>query len=112
MDPLAAQYVGLFQGQQLMPDLSNCKMRLEVRPTVSKPGFFTGSEQMSCVPSSLFFRGPGMAARKGNLGNIIVDASPVSASMSGSMVEGTMTFRIEQLLGATPSHCGLSSYSI
>jgi hypothetical protein len=111
-NPLAMQFVGIFQGQQLMPDLSNCKMTLEVRPAIARFGYYTGSEQMSCVPSPIFYRGALTAQRKAQLPNIIAQASPVSASMTGSLSGNAMVFHVDEVIGATPLHCGPNSYSI
>lgn len=111
-DPLAMELVGRFGGQQLESDLENCRVSLEVKPAVLQIGFYSAYESRSCVPSALAYRGPLTAARAGQLPNIIEAASPVSTSMSGSIVDGSMKFRIDQVVGATAHHCGPRSYSI
>ena len=112
-DPFAPQYIGVFQGQLLTPEMTNCTTSLEVRPAIAKPGFYSGYESTSCSPSALFYKGALTAEKKGELPFLIRAASPVSASMTCSITDGDMAFRIDQVVGATPpERCGPSKYAI
>jgi hypothetical protein len=111
-DPMAAELTGRFAGKQLEPNMENCQVSLEVKPQIAQTGFYSAYESRSCVPSNIFYRGPQTALKAGQLPNLIEEASPVSSSMSGSIVGQSMNFRIDQVVGMTAHHCGPRSYSI
>ena len=111
-DPAALELLGRFSGQQLQSDMETCRVSLEVKPKALETGFYSAYESRSCVPSFLFSHGPLTAQKLLEARNAAELALPVSTSMSGSMNDGAMTFRIDQVVGATEHHCGPRTYSI
>ncbi len=105
--PVTTQFLGVWTGSALTPTLETCQVRLEMRPDQDKPGFFSGFETRSCVPTGLLVGG----RVEKDVASLIRDASPVSATMTGSVINGDMVFQVEKTVGAQTGPCQLTGYS-
>ena len=102
------QFAGIWTGSALDADQNRCSIRLEMRPSLDKPGAFSGYESRSCFPVSVL---QGGKIRKDDIPTIIRETSPVSATMTGSVINGAMVFQIDNIVGARPGPCQLTGYS-
>lgn len=87
------EFAGIWAGRALDSDQNMCQIRLEVRPAIDKPGFFSGYESRSCIPA-LPLKGGAIGPK--DIPTIIKDASPVSATMIGSVISGDLVFRVDR----------------
>jgi hypothetical protein len=105
----ASRFTGVWTGSQLLPSQDTCKERLEIRMSDDKPGFFAGSETRVCAPA--LFALPGRASQQ-KMPGIIRQMEPVSAELTGSMVDGAIKFHVDQVIGIPVDGCTLTGYSI
>ena len=105
--PVTTEFLGIWTGSALTPTLETCQVRLEMRPAVDKPGFFSGFETRSCVPTGMLVGG----RVEKDVATLIRDASPISAIMTGSVINGDMVFQVEKTVGAQTGPCQLTGYS-
>jgi hypothetical protein len=102
-----AKFLGIWMGSELTPDQYMCNIKLEVRPSDDDMSKVTGFETRSCIPSLLMAR-----PKKDSIPEILKAASPLSAMMTGSIIDGDLAFRVDKTVGNAPYGCPISSYSV
>jgi hypothetical protein len=100
------RFVGIWMGSELTPDQYMCNIKLEVRPSDEDISKVTGFETRSCIPSLL------LHAKPKSVEEVLKAASPLSATMTGSLNDGDLTFRVDKTMGTPLGGCSLSSYSV
>lgn len=76
-----------------------CDLRLELKE--DEPGKYTGFSRFSCMGANPFGAGADMSRHMLNL-------SPDTAILSGTMENRSIHFRVDQTMGADPQGCTLS----
>ena len=86
-----------------------CEIRLELKPGTEKPGF-TGYSTMSCANVQRFR--PGQRTNAQNANKAILDATPVSAVLSGVIENGSIELHQDTAYGADSVGCNVISFSL
>jgi hypothetical protein len=105
----AGKYGGVWIGDALMPDQNRCKIQLEIRLSDDMPKKLKGYEQKSCMPLQPLAGGK---LARGSIADVIRATSPVSAVMTGTALEGGVSFTVDQTIGTPGDGCSLSGFSI
>lgn len=100
----AGKYGGIWGGDALMPDQNRCGIRLEIRLSDDVPKKLKGYESKTCIPVQPLAGGRGA---RGNVPTLIRETSPVSAVMTGTLVDGGIRFTVDQIIGTPYDGCTL-----
>jgi hypothetical protein len=101
--------VGIWGGSMPVPNVGICEIRLELKPGTEKPGF-TGYSTMSC--SNVQRIRPGQRSNPQNLNSALLDATPVSAILSGEIKNGSIDLQQEKAIGVNSKGCNIVSVSL
>jgi hypothetical protein len=86
-----------------------CEIRLELKSGTEKPGF-TGFSTMSCANVQRFR--PGQRSNAQNTNKAILDATPVSAVLSGVIENGSIELHRDTAYGADSAGCNVIGFSL
>jgi hypothetical protein len=107
--PAGAKFVGTWLGSALMPNQDTCQLRLEIRSSDQKPGDYTGFLTRRCIPTAPIRGGK---INQQSIPGFIETTSPVSAVLSGPVVDGALQLRLLRAIGAAPDHCDLTDMTV
>src|SRR5882724_3491266 len=96
--------VGIWGGSMPVPNVGICEIRLELKPGTEKPGF-TGYSTMSCTNVQRFR--PGQKSNSQNANAALLDATPVSAILSGEILKGSIELNQDKAIGANHAGCNI-----
>jgi hypothetical protein len=108
-DARSAKFLGIWTGSGLMSNQDTCQVRLELRMSEDTPGSITGYETRACMPTLVLM---GRKYDRNTIPSIVEHASPVSAVLTGTLINGDIAFRVDKTVGTLPDHCPLSSYAV
>jgi hypothetical protein len=111
-DPAAAMFfrnhLGTYMGAGLIGDRGICRLGLDLRLDLEKPGYYTGYSTMACGPSGPFVKQqPGMDR---GTSQVLNEMTTTSAILEGQIVGRSITFNVEQAIGKSLDGCGITSY--
>jgi len=102
-----SKLVGLWAGGMPVPGMAGgCEIRLELKAGTEKPGF-TGYSTMSCANVQRFR--PGQRNLQ-NLDKVLLDATPVSAILSGVIEGDNIVLRQDRAFGAESNGCNIVEF--
>jgi hypothetical protein len=104
-----AGLVGIWGGNMPVPTVGFCQIRLEVKHGADKSSF-TGYSTMSCADVQRFR--PGQRSNMQNVNNAVMDATPVSAILSGAIKSGSIELKQDKAIGANRLGCNLTEASL
>jgi hypothetical protein len=108
---LLPRFYGNWEGSQFRPTLDQCKIHLQILPSVESPGQVSAYETRVCFDSAYIVGGSKLP--QGGLQQLMVNASPISTVMTGQPNQSgsQIDFHVDKIVGSTPSQCPLVSYS-
>jgi hypothetical protein len=104
-----SKLVGIWGGSMPVPNVGICEIRLALKPGTDKPGF-TGYSTMSCANVGRFR--PGQRSNPQNANAALLDATPVSAILSGEIVNGSIELHQDKSFGANREGCNIVGISL
>jgi hypothetical protein len=106
MVPADAQFanlMGVWNGSAVRPNNTFCRMRLELRRSPDKPGFYAAYSTTTCGPALPIHATT--SAERQVAGIALKQMSPVSASFTGTAVNGALQFDVADNIGSAPDGC-------
>ena len=104
-----SKLIGTWSGSMPVPGMAGgCEIRLELKAGTEKPGF-TGYSTMSCANVQRFR--PGQRNLQ-NLDKVLLDATPVSAILSGVIEGDNIVLRQDRAFGAESNGCNLVEFAL
>jgi hypothetical protein len=86
-----------------------CGLKFELRKKADDPNRFSGFPVLACVPAMATLPGQmGPTAQQG----ILARLAPVSVTLTGAVVNGSLQFTVDRVIGRTLSGCGFTSFTV
>lgn len=98
-----ASLMGVWNGSAVRPNNTFCRMRLELRRSPDKPGFYAAYSTTTCGPALPIHATT--SAQRAVAGIALKQMSPVSASFTGTAVNGALQFDVANNIGSAPDGC-------
>jgi hypothetical protein len=110
-DAGVSRLMGSWLGEGLLADRGFCRLALELKRGDGLPGSYKGYSTISCGPS-LPFSGKKMTAEN-RAQSLINQMTPTSTILSGSVVNGSIEFDVDQDLGGNPdAPCPVTHFTV
>lgn len=100
--------LGIWQGTAPLP-AGMCGLKFELRKKTDDPNRFSGFPVLACVPVMATLPGQmGPTAQQGILSRL----SPLSATLTGAVVNGSIQFTVDRVIGKTVNGCAISAFTV
>jgi hypothetical protein len=100
--------LGIWQGTAPLP-AGMCGLKFELRKKTDDPNRFSGFPVLACVPVMATLPGQmGPTAQQGILSRL----SPLSATLTGTVVNGSIQFTVDRVIGKTVNGCAISAFTV
>jgi hypothetical protein len=110
VDPLATRLVGNWQALGDLPARGFCALSLQVKRDPIQQGIYQGYSTISCMPSlATVGARPTTANRALDVANM---RTPTSTIMSGPLLDGSIQFHIDRLIGIPVNGCKITGFSL
>jgi hypothetical protein len=105
-----AGLMGVWNGSAVRPNNTFCRMRLELRRSPDKPGFYAAYSTTTCGPALPIHATT--SAQRQVAAIALKQMSPVSASFTGTAVNGALQFDVASNIGSAPDGCMPTSLTV
>jgi hypothetical protein len=100
--------LGIWTGTAPLP-AGMCGLKFELRKKADDPNRFSGFPVLVCTPVMATLPGQmGPTAQQGLLARL----SPLSATLTGSVVNGSLHFSVDRVIGKTVDGCAISAFTV
>ena len=102
--------LGIWQGGAALGDLGLCSVKVELRRKDNAPDTLAGFPIVACMPFAPTvpnLRSPAAAQKA-----LAARMSPVSGVLTGTNVNGTLTFTVDKTVGASSDGCSITAFTV